>query len=300
MKREMKFLLIGGTHAHEDTRKYILEEAKKLFDTVLSVPLNKIRVECVNGKNKLYYKNQDLTTFDACYARLFAKDFVFGEIVLDILNNSKCYMPTCVEAYQITNHKYYTVKVLSEIGIPVPTTALSVSPESALDLTHKIGFPAVIKLLSGFGGKGVMLSNSETEFKPVLDTLKIFKEFICSQQYLPSEGADLRYYIFGKEVVAVKRQGRPGEWRANISRGGHAQIVETDQKLRNMALKSAQMLGLDICAVDFIETEQGPKVIEINFTPGPIIKFFGSRLVKHLVRALYDNAVQHKKKRTGW
>lgn len=288
----MRFLLITGKRSTQESRHLILEHAKKMFETVLSVPLDKIRVECRNGENKLYYKNQDLTEFDVVYARLFADDFVFGQVVLDILEGApKVYTPNCVEAFQVTNHKYYTVKQLSDVGVPVPATALSVSPESALNLSQRFGFPLVVKLLSGFGGKGVMLFNSEEEFKPVLDTLKVFKEFICTQEFLETKqgerGADIRYYVLGDDVYAIKRKSKSGEWRANISKGGVAQVIPIEPELKRMALKSAQVLGLDICAVDFIETERGHVVVEVNFTPGGIIKLFGDKIVQKFVRALY-------------
>ena len=295
----MKFLLVTGKRSTSESRHLVLEEAKKLFETVLSVPLDKIRVECKNGENKLYYKNQDLTQFDVVYVRLFSGDFVFGQIVLDILEASpKVYTPNCVESFQVTNHKYYTVKQLSDVGIPVPATALSVSPESAHHQAHRFGFPVVVKLLSGFGGKGVMLSNSEAEFKPVLDTLKVFKEFICTQEFLETKqgesGSDIRYYVLGEEVFAVKRQSKKGEWRANVSRGGRARQIEVDPKLKKIALKSAQVLGLDVCAVDFIETEEGHRVVEVNFTPGAIIKTFGNKVVKKFVRALHVKGTEAK------
>ena len=138
----MKFLLITGKRSTQESRHLILDQAKKMFDTVLSVPLDKVRVECRNGENRLYYKNQDLTEFDVVYARLFADDFVFGQVVLDILEGApKVYTPNCVEAFQVTNHKYYTVKQLSDVGVPVPATALSVSPESAQNISQRFGFP---------------------------------------------------------------------------------------------------------------------------------------------------------------
>ena len=71
------------------------------------------------------FKGTDLTSFDACYARFFSKDLMFGEIVLDLLNESDVFVPLTPEAFQITNHKYFTVKVLSRENIPVPVSSLA-------------------------------------------------------------------------------------------------------------------------------------------------------------------------------
>ncbi len=161
MPYKLKFLLINGSKADEKATRNLTNAAKHYFGTVLTVDLDKIRVECVDGKTKLMYKNIDLTTFDACYPRLFSNDFVFGQIIIDILENSNVYVPVSLEGYQVTNHKYYTVKLLSKVGVPVPNTGLCAGQDAAVSLAEKIKYPLVIKLLSGFGGKALCLHRAK-------------------------------------------------------------------------------------------------------------------------------------------
>jgi len=286
----MKFLLINGSKAHPNAAKAIIAEAKKHFSTVLSVPVSKIRIECEEGENRIFYKDTDLTTFDVCFPRLFGEDFTFGSVVLDILENSDVYMPTGLDAFQISSHKYYTTKILAKIGIPVPATALSVGEETATRLAHRLGFPLVVKLLSGFGGKGVMMVQNEQEFKPLFDTFEVFKEFLLMQEFMDSRSEDLRCYVFGDEIFAVRRKGGEGEWRANVSRGGTAEIIEFPEKYKKIVRDSAKILGMEFGAVDILETRKGPVVVEANFSPGFIIKFFGDRFVGEAIREMYNKA----------
>jgi len=292
----MKFLYIGGSNEKQIVKQMILEEAHKFFDTVLYAPLSKIKIECIEGKTKLLFKGTDLTSFDACYARFFSKDLMFGEIVLDILNHSDVFVPLNSEGFQITNHKYFTVKVLSRENIPVPISSLAVSPQTAIDMSHKIGYPIVIKLLSGFGGRGVMRANSEEEFKPVLDTLKVFKEFISTQEYVESNNYDIRCLVMGEDVFGIKRTTPAGEWRTNVSGGGKAEFVELSNAMKQDALKASTILGLDVCAVDFIESEGKYKLIEVNFAPGFMPDFFGSKLPNALMKFLYKKTREIKSK----
>ncbi|MBU2101044.1 RimK family alpha-L-glutamate ligase [Candidatus Micrarchaeota archaeon] len=292
----MKFLYIGGSNERQETKQMILEEAHKFFDTVLFAPLSKIKIECINGKTKLMFKGTDLTSFNACYARFFSKDLMFGEIVLDLLNQSDVFIPLTPEGFQITNHKYFTVKVLSRENIPVPVSSLAVTPQTAIDMSNKIGYPVIIKLLSGFGGKGIMLANSESEFRPVLDTLKVFKEFISTQEYVKSENYDIRCLVFGEEVFGIKRICAEGEWRTNVSRGGKAVEVELSSAMKEDALKVSAILGLGVCAVDFMETEGKYKLIEVNFAPGFVPDFFGNKFPKILMRYLYKKTKELKAK----
>ncbi len=292
----MKFLYIGGSHEKQIVKQMILEEAHKFFDTVLYAPLGKIKIECIEGKTKLLFKGTDLTSFDACYARFFSKDLMFGEIVLDILNQSDVFVPLNSEGFQITNHKYFTVKVLSRENIPVPISSLAVRPQTAIDMSHKIGYPIVIKLLSGFGGRGVMRANSETEFKPVLDTLKVFREFISTQEYIESNNYDIRCFVMGEEVFGIKRISPEGEWRTNVSNGGKAEFVELSNAMKEDSLKVSTILGLDVCAVDFIESNGKYKLIEVNFAPGFMPEFFGSKLPHALMKFLYKKTSEIKSK----
>ncbi len=288
----MKFLLIEGIHSTEDVRLLILEEAKKYFDTVLSVPLSKLKIECIRGENKVYYKNTLLNEFDVAFIRVFAEDFAFAQPVLYSLKSCKV-MPHCLEAFSITNNKYHTTKLVSELDINIPTTSLTTTPEATMQIVKKIGYPAVVKLLSGFGGKGVMLINSDKELKPILDTLNIFEEFICLQEYVPAGKKDIRYLVIGSNVIAIQRIGK--DWRANVSIGGKAYEVPPEKELKDISLKVAKFLGLEICAVDFVQTPQQENyLIEVNFTPGFMKDFLHNRIPRAIVKYLYDKAKLRK------
>ncbi|RLG69638.1 MAG: hypothetical protein DRO04_03105 [Candidatus Iainarchaeum archaeon] len=289
----MKFLLVEGVHSTEDVRLLVLEEAKKYFDTVLSVPLSKLKIECLRGENKVYYKNTLLNDFDAFYIRVFAEDFAFAQPVLYCLSKSRGVMPHCLEAFSITNNKYHTTKLVSELNIKVPATALTTTPEATMQIVEKIGYPAVVKLLSGFGGKGVMLVNSEKELKPILDTLNIFEEFICLQEYIPAGKKDIRYLVVDDDVIAILREGK--DWRANVSIGGKAAEIPVEKELKDTAIKAAKFLGLKICAVDFVQNvQQENYLIEVNFTPGFMKNYLHNRIPRAIVKYLYKCAKRKK------
>jgi len=290
----MKFLLIVGSKSHKTVVQHMISEAKKNFDTVLSVSIDQIRIECENGETKLFCKQTDLTTFDACYTRFFSNDFVFGEIVLDILENSGVYLPVGTDSFQISNHKYSTVRVLSKAGLRVPTSGLVVSQDPAAKMASKIGYPMVVKLLSGFGGKGIMLVHSEEDFKPLLDTMIVFKEFVAIQEFIESNSEDLRCFVVGEKVYVVKRKAIGGEWRSNVSRGASAKIVSVPDNVKNIALKSAKILGFELGAVDLIQKGKNYYVVEANFSPGILWKFFGKKFARIFMKFIYESTKERK------
>jgi len=69
-------------------------------------------------------------------------------------------------------------------------------------------------------------------------------------------------------VTAMRRQARFGEFRSNIHRGGEAAIVDLDEDYRRAAVQATQVMGLKVAGVDLLESHEGPKVMEINSSPG--------------------------------
>lgn len=283
----MKFCLISGKSG-EDVKEVFVKEAKRIFDEVLSVSLNQVRVECDSGDVRLYHKERDLSEFDAIFVRVFNDDFLFAEVVLEAIEHLDVYTPGSLDGYQVTNHKFLSVERVARIGVPVPDSSLTVSPEASKMINHEMGFPVVLKLLRGFGGKGVVLVSSERDLKGILDTLKVFNEFLSSQKYIPNPGSDLRGLVIGDEVVGYKRQGAAGDFRANLSGGGKGSKVDLPDDMKVISRKVAELLDLDICAVDFIESDKGPIFIEANFTPG--IYFLGEKGARMMLEMIKKKA----------
>jgi len=277
------FLIIGSRKYKKSTVNALIEESKKVFEKVLFVPVDKIQIQTSSLTVGLYYKGTDLLSFDAIYPRLSSKDYLIGEPILKIIGQSNAYCPVNLQSFQITNHKYYTSQRLSNQGVPGIVSTLFISPKYASLSIQETGYPVVMKLISGFAGKGVVLINDEKQLNSILDAVHLFEEFISTQRFVKNDGTDLRCYVVGKNVVSVRRRGAKGDWRANVSRGGTAEVIETTQEMKEISLSAANTLGVDICAVDLMESQKGLVVIEVNFMPGPFKAFLGTKMIQEWV-----------------
>ena len=75
--------------------------------------------------------------------------------------------------------------------------------------------------------------------------------------------------IVDEQVVgAMKRQGKEGEFRSNLHRGGTYEHYKLSDGEIKIAIKAARKLKLPICGVDLLQSDRGPLVMEINSTPG--------------------------------
>jgi len=73
----------------------------------------------------------------------------------------------------------------------------------------------------------------------------------------------------GDEVAAsMKRKAvKEGEFRANITIGGKPEPYKPTKEEVEIAFKAANTIGMEVCGVDLIPSENGPVLIEVNDGP---------------------------------
>ena len=140
--------------------------------------------------------------------------------------------------------------------------------DEALELVG--GCPVIVKLQQGTQGVGTILADTPQALYSLVETLWAMGQEIVLQEYVQeSEGRDIRALVVGSKVVAaMRRVAQPGEFRANLHRGGQGNALDLPRRFRNCAIKAAALVGLDVAGVDLLEGQQGPVVLELNSSPG--------------------------------
>jgi len=162
-------------------------------------------------------------------------------------------------------------QLLTRKDINIPRTVMAREPHQIPAALEAVGGPPVVlKLIRGTQGIGVILAETEQAVQSVMDTLWSLGQTILIQEFISeSEGKDIRALVVGNRVVtAMRRQARFGEFRSNLHRGGGAAIVDLDEDYRRTAIQATQVMGLQVAGVDLLESHEGPKVMEINSSPG--------------------------------
>jgi len=170
-----------------------------------------------------------------------------------------------------SKNKLRSIQLMSKTNIDVPRTIFVRRPSQLSQAVKKVGgFPVILKLLSGTQGIGVMIARDENAIESTLDTLWSLGQDILIQECIEeSLGRDVRVFVVGEKIIgAMRRQARIGEFRSNIHRGGIGTAVDLTDTYKELALKAARTLGLEIAGVDMLESKNGPKVIEVNASPG--------------------------------
>jgi len=173
---------------------------------------------------------------------------------------------------EVVKDKLYTQQILATSNLPVPKTMLARSPLNINLIDKMIGFPVVVKTISGAQGSGVFLCENKghlEDLMQLIDTAKTTTNFIIQEFIHNSRGRDLRVFVVGGRIVAcMERVSKDGSFKANFSRGGEVKEYPVNEEIEWLATESSRILGLDITGVDLLFDGEHFKVCEANSSPG--------------------------------
>jgi ribosomal protein S6--L-glutamate ligase len=225
-----------------------------------------------SARPTIHYKGSELEHYDAVIPRIGASVTFYGAAVVRQLEMMGVFCVNDSVAITRGRDKLRSLQLLSKKGIGLPTTGFAHSLDEIKDLIKMVGgTPLVIKLLEGTQGIGVILVETTKAARSVLEAFLGLKVNIMVQEYIKEAGgADIRCFVVGDKVVAsMKRQAKsPEEFRSNLHRGGFAVPVDITEEERNMAIRSAHIIGLNVAGIDIVRSNRGPLIIEVNASPG--------------------------------
>jgi len=219
----------------------------------------------------LYYKDNYLEGFDAVIPRIGASVTFYGTAVVRQFEMMGVFTVVGSRGIVHSRDKLRCLQVLSKEGIGLPKTVFT---NYSRNVEHVVasagGAPVVLKLLEGTQGLGVVLAENQNAAQSVLEAFNGLKARVIVQEFIKEAGgADIRAFVVDGEVVgAMKRQGKEGEFRSNLHRGGTAMHLELTEEEKQTAIKAAEAVGLGVAGVDMLQSSRGPLVLEVNSSPG--------------------------------
>jgi gamma-F420-2:alpha-L-glutamate ligase len=168
--------------------------------------------------------------------------------------------------------KLRTSQILSRSGIAIPNTMMVRMPIDDKLVENNIGFPCVVKVVTGSYGEGVYLCEKKRDYRKLMEFIDNLgnKKTMIVQEYMGERvGEDLRVLVIGGKVLgAMKRTAPDGDFRANISNGGTGENYPLTEEIEFLARETSRALGLDIAGVDLLFDKNGFVVCEANSNPG--------------------------------
>ncbi|MEX2352877.1 MAG: 30S ribosomal protein S6--L-glutamate ligase [Gammaproteobacteria bacterium] len=284
--------------------KRLIEAAKQRGHEVHVLDVLRCYMNITSRKPEIHYKGEVLEGFDAVIPRIGASVTFYGTAVLRQFEMVGVYPLNESVAISRARDKLRACQLLARKGIGLPVTGYANKPDDIEDLIKMVGgAPVVIKLLSGTQGIGVVLAETRKAAESVIESFLGLKASVLVQEFIKEAGgADLRCFVVGERVVAaMKRQGKEGEFRSNIHRGGSASLVTLTREERATAVKAANTMGLNVCGVDILRSSRGPLVMEVNSSPGleGIENATGKDVAGTIIQFMEKNAKMGKTKTKG-
>ncbi len=227
----------------------------------------------VNEKQEpaLYYGSKKIEDYQAVIPRIGASVTFYGASIIRQFEMMKVFTTVKSVALTRSRDKLRSIQIMSRENLGIPKTAFARNPKDIPHLIRTVGgAPLIIKVLEGTQGLGVVLAETQKAAKSVIEAFMGMNTNILVQEFIKEAGgADIRAFVVdGKVVGAMKRQGKEGEFRSNLHRGGSSQMIKLKRSEKTAAVKAAAAMGLSIAGVDMLQSDRGPLILEVNSSPG--------------------------------
>lgn len=280
-------ILSRNSHLYSTAR--LIEAAKKRKHDVEVIDPLKCDLIIEKRKPTIYYKGRYLNDTDAIIPRIGASITYYGTAVVRQFEMMGCFTTTESQALVRSRDKLRSLQILSRARLGLPKTVFTnYSRDVSEIIDHVGGAPLIIKLLEGTQGLGVVLAETKNAAESVIEAFNGLQARVIVQEFIKeAKGADIRAFIVDGQVVgAMKRQGKEGEFRSNLHRGGSASIIQLSDEEENAAIKAAKAMGLGVAGVDMLQSDRGPLILEVNSSPGleGIEAATGKDIAKSIIR----------------
>lgn len=289
----MNIAVLSRNQSLYSTRR-LIEAAQKRGHHAEVIDPTRCDIVIEKRKPEIYYKGKHLNDIQAVIPRIGASVTFYGTAVVRQFEMMHVFTTVESQALVRSRDKLRSLQILSRAGLGLPKTVFTNYSRNVKDIIERVGgAPLVIKLLEGTQGLGVVLAETHNAAESVIEAFNGLQARVIVQEFIKEAGgADIRAFVVDGHVVgAMKRQGKEGEFRSNLHRGGTASVVELSDDEEITAIKAAKALGLGVAGVDMLRSDRGPLILEVNSSPGleGIEGATGIDIAKKIIRYIEKN-----------
>ncbi len=272
----------------------MIEAAEARGHVIECITTSRCYMAINNQKPEVHYDGKALPRFDAIIPRIGSRLTFYGMAVVRQFESMGVYCLNPAGAIGASRDKLLAHQVLAQHKLGMPNTAFARSSRDTKGIIDLVGgSPVVVKLLESTQGKGVVLADTRKAAMALVDAFRGLDAHFLVQEFVKeASGTDIRCLVVeGKVVGSMKRTAQPGEFRSNLHQGGKASKVRLTAQERQTAVKAARALKLNVAGVDILRSDTGPKILEVNSSPGleGIEKATGKDIASNIIECIEHN-----------
>mgnify|MGYP001255642511 FL=1 len=263
------YILSRNSNLYSTSR--IEEAGRKRGHLVRVIDYMRCYMNITSRRPIIYYGGESLKDVDAIIPRIGASNTFYGTAVVRQFETMDCLCLNPSISISNSRDKLRSMQILAEAGINMPITGFASHTKDIEGVIESVGStPLVMKLLQGTQGHGVVLAETRKAAESVMSAFRQLDADIMVQEYIKeSSGTDIRAFVIGNRVVAaMKRIAPEGEFRSNLHRGAKVEKITLTNEENQIAIKAANILGLNIAGVDLMRSDRGALILEVNSSPG--------------------------------
>ncbi len=235
--------------------------------------LDPVQVEMGLGGSRpaLFYRRRRFPRSDVVIPRIALSISQYGLAVVNQLELLGVPVMNRAQGISASRNKMRCLQLLAGRGIGVPLTVMASDASGLKEMVEHVGgLPVLVKLLSQSEHTALMICETLQSFEAALEAILGLGQNIVVQQYVRrARGRDLRVFVVGGVVVAaLRRRPRVGKFARTLARGAEVEACALPAGHAQVAVETARVVGLEVCAVDMLDVKGGPLVFEVNSSPG--------------------------------
>lgn len=297
----MKIAILSRPNRKNSSQR-LLEAAQARGHEAFIVDYTKCYCNIEKNNPQIFYQNQPLTGIDAIIPRISISSQSYGSIIIRQFEMMNVFSTSGSLAFLRARDKLRSMQILARRGIDIPKTAVARGNEEVDDLIDMVGgTPLIVKLARGSLGVGVVLAETKSAARAIIQAFLSQNVNVLIQEYVAeAAGSDLRVFVVdGQVVAAMKRTAPEDEFRSNVHLGGKTEVAKVTNKERNLAIRAAQAMNLQIAGVDILRSKRGPLAMEVNSFPmlEGIEEATGIDIAGQIIEFIEKNVENKKRKR---
>jgi len=285
-------ILTQAPNNYSNTR--MIEAAEARGHVVDCIHTSRCYMVINSHKPEVHYDGKALPRYDAIIPRIGSSLTFYGMAVVRQFEAMGVYVQNNAAAIGASRDKLLAHQILAQHGLGMPTTAFAKSSHDTNGILDLVGgAPVVVKLLESTQGKGVVLAETRPSASAIIDAFRGLNAHFLVQEFVKeANGSDLRCFVVnGKVEGAMIRTAAEGDFRSNFHQGGTVMKAKLTKEERRTAVKAAKILKLCVAGVDILRSDEGPKVLEVNSSPGleGIEKATGKDIANAIISCIETN-----------
>ncbi len=253
------------------TTRRIVEAARRRGHRTRVIDPLQVEMELGGAGPALYHRRRPFPRTDVVIPRIALSINQYGLAVVNQLQLMGVPVLNEARAISSSRNKMRVLQLLAASGVRVPHTVMASEPSGLKEMVRLVGgVPVLLKLLSPNEKAGLMVCETRQALESALEAILRLGQNTVVQEYLrDARGRDLRVVVVGGRVLAaLRRRPRVGRLARTLRQGARFEATDLKPAWARTAVEAARVVGLEVCAVDMLDVKGGPRVFEVNSSPG--------------------------------